>query len=245
MEQRAMDPSAIALLRQKELENRAKQDSTQVRTQDGRQKAAEYTKDRFNGINLHEGERTNIFEHLSVQEFILQRRPQIKVKHVPYVVYCVPQCEMLMHLLKQFVKGIEALASSQNPTGKAAQLFIQIARNWDQSQEVLAAFDLECFGAKDRYFLVWQMGYAFGASKSAAISQTMDIWQHPSLSDAPQPLWQTYSTTRRNGNRVNAGNHLGICLLSSRKNRNSLTWVLVALTVCLTYPVLYRFSVES
>ena len=54
----------------------------------------------------------------------------------------------------------------------------------------------------------------------------------------------TYSTSPRNGNRAN-GNHLEICLLSSRKNRNSLTWVLVALTVCFTYPVLYRFSAES
>jgi hypothetical protein len=42
-----------------------------------------------------------------------------------------------------------------------------------------------------------------------------------------------------------AGNHLEICLLSSQKNRNSLTWVLVALIVCFTYPVLYRFSAES
>ena len=40
-----------------------------------------------------------------------------------------------------------------------------------------------------------------------------------------------YSTTPRNGNRVN-GNHLVICLMSFQKNRNSLTWVLVALTVC-------------
>ena len=32
-----------------------------------------------------------------------------------------------------------------------------------------------------------------------------------------------YSTTPRNGNPVN-GNHLDICLLSSQKNRNSLTW---------------------
>ena len=47
-------------------------------------------------------------------------------------------------------------------------------------------------------------------------------------------LGSSYSTTPRNGNRVN-GNHLEICLLSSRKNGNSLTWVLVALTVCFTY----------
>jgi hypothetical protein len=53
-----------------------------------------------------------------------------------------------------------------------------------------------------------------------------------------------YSTTPRNGNRVN-GNHLDICLSSSQKNGNSLTWVLVALTVCFTYPVLYRVSSES
>jgi hypothetical protein len=46
-----------------------------------------------------------------------------------------------------------------------------------------------------------------------------------------------YSTSPRNGNPAN-GNHLEICLLSSRKNRNSLTWVLVALTVSFTYPVL-------
>ena len=44
--------------------------------------------------------------------------------------------------------------------------------------------------------------------------------------------------TPRNGNRAN-GNHLDQSLLSSRKNGNSLTWVLVALTVCFTYPVLY------
>ena len=39
--------------------------------------------------------------------------------------------------------------------------------------------------------------------------------------------------------------HLDIFLSSSQKNRNSLTWVLVALTVCFTYPVLYRVSAES
>ena len=38
---------------------------------------------------------------------------------------------------------------------------------------------------------------------------------------------------------------LEICLSFSQKNGNSLTWVLVALTVCFTYPVLYRFSAES
>ena len=55
-----------------------------------------------------------------------------------------------------------------------------------------------------------------------------------------------YSTTPRNGNRAN-GNHLDQSLRSSQKNRNSLTWVqlLVALTVCFTYPVLYRVSSES
>ena len=53
-----------------------------------------------------------------------------------------------------------------------------------------------------------------------------------------------YSTTPRNGNRAN-GNHLEICLSSSQKNGNSLTWVLVALSVCFTYPVLYRVSSES
>ena len=55
---------------------------------------------------------------------------------------------------------------------------------------------------------------------------------------------QRYSTTPRNGNPAN-GNHLEICLSFSQKNGNSLTWVLVALTVCFTYPVLYRFSAES
>ena len=53
-----------------------------------------------------------------------------------------------------------------------------------------------------------------------------------------------YSTIPRNGNPAN-GKHLDICLLSSRKNGNSLTWVLVALKVCFTYPVLYRVSSES
>ena len=59
-----------------------------------------------------------------------------------------------------------------------------------------------------------------------------------------KPAKRNYSTTPRNGNRVN-GNHLDQSLLSSQKNRNSLTWVLVALTVCFTYPILYRVSAES
>jgi hypothetical protein len=53
-----------------------------------------------------------------------------------------------------------------------------------------------------------------------------------------------YSTSCRNRIRVNR-NHLDICLSVPQKNRNSLTWVLVALTVCFTYPVLYRVSAES
>jgi hypothetical protein len=37
--------------------------------------------------------------------------------------------------------------------------------------------------------------------------------------DSDPAAWGSYSTTPRNGNRVN-GNHLGICLSSSRKNGN-------------------------
>jgi len=50
-----------------------------------------------------------------------------------------------------------------------------------------------------------------------------------------------YSTIPWNRNPVNR-NHLDQSLMSSQKNRKSLTstWVLVALTVCFTYPVLYR-----
>jgi hypothetical protein len=58
------------------------------------------------------------------------------------------------------------------------------------------------------------------------------------------PLYLYYSTSPRNGNPVN-GNHLDESLSFSQKNGNSLTWVLVALTVCFTYPVLYRVSSES
>jgi len=65
-----------------------------------------------------------------------------------------------------------------------------------------------------------------------------------SVDDTPGELLLQYSTTPRNGNRVNR-NHLEICLSSSQKNGNSLTWVLMALTVCFTYPVLYRVSSES
>ena len=54
----------------------------------------------------------------------------------------------------------------------------------------------------------------------------------------------TYSTTPRNENPVHE-NHLDQSLRFSQKNENSLTWVLVALTVCFTYPVLYRVSSES
>ena len=53
-----------------------------------------------------------------------------------------------------------------------------------------------------------------------------------------------YSTTPRNANPAN-GNHLEVYLSSSQKKGNSLTWVLVALTLCFTYPVLYRVSAES
>ena len=53
-----------------------------------------------------------------------------------------------------------------------------------------------------------------------------------------------YSTSCRNRNRAKR-NHLDQSLLSSQKNRKSLTWVLVALTVCFTYPVLYSVSAES
>ena len=61
----------------------------------------------------------------------------------------------------------------------------------------------------------------------------------------------TYRTSPRNRNPANPANrtHLDQSLRSSRKNRNSLTWVLVALTVCFvrcfTYPVLYRVLAES
>ena len=62
----------------------------------------------------------------------------------------------------------------------------------------------------------------------------------------PGPLSESseYSTIPRNENRLNE-NHLDQSLSFSQKNENSLTWVLVALTVCFTYPVLYRVSSES
>ena len=53
-----------------------------------------------------------------------------------------------------------------------------------------------------------------------------------------------YSRSPRNRNRINR-NHLDQSLSVPQKNRNSLTWVLVALTACFTYPVLYRVSAES
>ena len=61
----------------------------------------------------------------------------------------------------------------------------------------------------------------------------------------PRRLYRD-STTPRNRNRVNR-NHLVICLMSSQKNRSSLTSVLVAsgLTVCFAYPVLCRVSAQS
>ena len=57
-------------------------------------------------------------------------------------------------------------------------------------------------------------------------------------------LLRPYSASPRNGNCLD-GNHLEICLSSSQNNRNCLTWVLVASTVCFTFPVLYRVSAES
>ena len=61
----------------------------------------------------------------------------------------------------------------------------------------------------------------------------------------------TYNTSPRNRSPANWSrspanwSHLGICLSSSQENRNSLACVLVALTVCFTYHVLYRVSGES
>ena len=52
-----------------------------------------------------------------------------------------------------------------------------------------------------------------------------------------------YSTTPRNGNRVN-GKHLDQSPSFSQKNGNSLTWVLVALPVCPTSPLRLRDSAE-
>ena len=51
------------------------------------------------------------------------------------------------------------------------------------------------------------------------------------------------STTPRNSNPVNR-NHLGICLSSSQKNRNSLAWVLPTLSVCPT-SILTHTGIES
>jgi len=57
-------------------------------------------------------------------------------------------------------------------------------------------------------------------------------------------VYESLQYDSRNENRVN-GNHFDQSLSFSQKNGNSLTWVLVALTVCFTYPVLYRVSSES
>ena len=59
-----------------------------------------------------------------------------------------------------------------------------------------------------------------------------------------EALRRKFPCSYRSVGRAN-GNHLEICLSCSQKNKNSLTGVLVALTVCFTYPVLYRVSDES
>ena len=72
-----------------------------------------------------------------------------------------------------------------------------------------------------------------GASKSVDLSRFVpmatcqDLWRAHLVTIALGILISevTHSTSWRNGNPAN-GNHLEICLLSSRKNRNSLTWVL-------------------
>ena len=61
-----------------------------------------------------------------------------------------------------------------------------------------------------------------------------------------QTLEDTSNTARFRGMETRPmETHLGICLSFSQKYGNSLAWVLVALTVCYTYPVLYRSSAES
>ena len=72
---------------------------------------------------------------------------------------------------------------------------------------------------------------------------TSICWYRMEQSAIPLYIY-IYSTSPRNRNPVNR-NHLDQSLSFSQKNRNSLTWVLVALTVCFTYPVLYRVSSES
>jgi len=73
-----------------------------------------------------------------------------------------------------------------------------------------------------------QMMYASSYPVHLHIHTCKYFYIHTFMQDTD--TWKyIYSTTPRNGNRAN-GNHLDQSLRSSQKNRNSLTWVLVALT---------------
>jgi len=86
------------------------------------------------------------------------------------------------------------------------------------------------------------LAYYYGSRQIHFSATDVDI---PHFDAGPdEPVRKGYSTSPQNRNRTNR-NQLVICLSFSQKNRNSLTWVLVALTVCFTYPVLYRVSAES
>ena len=52
----------------------------------------------------------------------------------------------------------------------------------------------------------------------------------------PIGCWLRYVTAKW---KPSIGNHFDQSLSFSQKNGNSLTWVLVALTVCFTYPILF------
>jgi hypothetical protein len=77
---------------------------------------------------------------------------------------------------------------------------------------------------------MWTSGQPEMAVLPAMMADGQEVWVMDTYT-----FIDTYSTTARNRNRVNR-NHFDIFLRSSQKNRNSLAWVLVALTVCFTYP---------
>ena len=66
------------------------------------------------------------------------------------------------------------------------------------------------------------------------------------LKNEREDIWVRHRTSARNRNLANR-NDLGICLSSSQKNRNSLVWVLLAVSVCPSSAVLrgWRVGIAS
>ena len=83
----------------------------------------------------------------------------------------------LTFIVKQFAQNMHLLTDRTDEIGKHAEIFITIAKDWDERKIRLAAFDLEGSGGPS-WGLISQIGYSTGPSKAEATSQLLNIFAH-------------------------------------------------------------------